>query len=79
MATRKDSLEAMIQQQANSAILTLEIFQNGSMNLKAPMPPKEVIKLLQNVCVELTFNALQEKEPSSIVAPPTYPGSNENH
>ncbi|MGB0850322.1 MAG: hypothetical protein ACPGTP_03680 [Bacteroidia bacterium] len=77
--SQKANLDSLNQQE--KPLVNLQVYQNGSINLNAPIPPKEVVKLLQNICTELVFGAFQPKEDSGIVVPQILPGraSNESH
>ncbi len=49
----------------NDTLLELVVTRSG-MQLKSPLPPNEVCKMLQSLCVDLMYQSFQPAEASKI-------------
>jgi len=72
-------------EKTRQVIIHLEVFNDGTMNLQSALPPKELVKMLQNATTEIVFQTLEKKEEPRIVLPKINPNPlpanirNENH
>ncbi len=55
-------LQKAIQEQEQEPMLRLAIYQNGQIDLKSVLDPKDIVKTLQNLSMEIMFGSFQPAE-----------------
>ncbi len=58
----KEFLQNAVQEQEQEPLLRLAIYRSGQIDLRSAMDPKDIVKTLQNLSMEIMFGSFQPAE-----------------